>query len=221
MMLSELAPTLFSLESHDNRPWAAYLKGALTVFAITCLGLLIGLRPARTNLAMLYLLGVVFSALRWGFGAALFSAIVSGVVFDYLFVPPYRSFAITDTWYLITLVAMISTGLLISGLASAARRQTLAAKERAAHAAALYSLTQSLGAARGTDQILRVAAEHIQTASGRALAILLLDDDEALVLRYQTTNWELDAEAREKARNIVRQALNGSTIRDHGTFLPF
>jgi two-component system, OmpR family, sensor histidine kinase KdpD len=220
-VLSELAPSLFVLdESHHKRPWAGYLKSALVIGAITCVGLLIGIRQAPTNVAMLYLLGVVFAALRWGFGPAFFSAFASTVVFDYIFIPPYLSFAITDTWYLITLIAMMSIGILISVLASAAREQTLAAKERAAHIAALYTLTQSLSAAHGTDQVLRAGAEHVQRAFGRAVSILLSEENDELVLRYQTPGWELDAEARSKAERIVQQALDGSTTWDHGTFLP-
>lgn len=220
-MLSKLSPSLFARgESHDNRRWAAYLKSAAIVGVITCVGLLIGPRQGSTNVAMLYLLGVVFIALRCGLGAALFSAVVSTIVFDYLFVPPILSFATTDIWYLITLVTMISVGVVISVLASAARREALTARERAAHAAALYSFVQSLSDAHDTDQTLRAAAEHIQKDFGRAMAILLSDENDALLLRYQTPDLELDAEAREKARQKFRQAVDGSTRGDRDPFLP-
>ena len=220
-MLSERVPILFALgELTRHRPWVAYFKSALIVGAISGFGLLIGLRQVQTNVAMLYLLAVVFSALKWGFGPAVFLAISSAVVFDYLFVPPYLSFALNDTWYLISLMSMTFVGIVVSVLAAAAREQTLQARERAAHVTALYSLTQSLSAARGADQVVRVAAEHIQAALGLASAILLSQGNGELVLRYQTPGWELDAEMRGKAASILGRHLNGFTSQNHGTFLP-
>ena len=220
-LLSELAPTLFTLGESPQQPsWVAYIKGAVIVGAITGLGLLMGLRQASTNAAMLYLLAIVFGALRWGFEPAVFLAISSAIVFDYLFVPPYLSFAVNDTWYLISLLSMTFVGIVVSVLAAAAREQTLSAKERAAHVAVLYSLTQSLSAVRGVDQVVRTAAEHIQAAFGLASAILLSPGNGGLVLRYQTPGRELDAETRSKAGSILRRQFDGFTSQNHGAFLP-
>ena len=140
---------------------------------------------------MLYLAGVVFGALKWGFGPALLSAILSTFVFDYVFIGPYLSFAITDFWYLITLIAMMGIGILISVLASAAREQALTAKRRAADTTALYSLTQSLSAAREVDPVLRAAAEHIQTAFGRAVAILLPEEGGKLICSVSQSGFRI------------------------------
>ena len=220
-IFSALLPGVFALqESRGSHWWAAYSKSTLVAGLITFVGVLIDLRVAPTNAAMFYLAGVVFSALRWGFGPALLSAIISTVAFDYVFIPPYLSFAITDIWYLITFVAMTGIGVLISLLASAAREQTLAARNQAAHTAALYSVTQSLSAARDVDSVLRAAAEHIQTAFGRAVAILRSEGNEELVLWYQSPGWKLDAESQDEAGRVLREAWNDPTIRGRNVFLP-
>jgi two-component system sensor histidine kinase KdpD len=220
-ILADFAPRAFVLTEPDAPGHlAGYAKSVLVTGLITSAGLLINLRSAPTNVGMLYLAGVVFGALKWGFGPALLSAILSTFVFDYVFVPPYLSFAITDFWYLITLLAMMGIGILISVLASAAREQALAAKKRAADTAALYSLTQSLSAAREVDPVLRAAAEHIQTAFGRAVAILLPEESGKLVVRYHSPDFELDATTHGRAGCILQQASNDPTIRSCGAFLP-
>jgi two-component system, OmpR family, sensor histidine kinase KdpD len=220
-ILADFAPRAFVLTEPDpHGHLAGYAKSVLVIGLITSAGLLINLRSAPTNVGMLYLAGVVFGALKWGFGPALLSAILSTFVFDYVFVPPYLSFAITDFWYLITLLAMMGIGILISVLASATREQALAAKERAADTAALYSLTQSLSAAREVAPVLRAAAEYIQTAFGRVVAILLPEESGKLVLRYHSPDFELDATAYRKAGRILQQASNDPTIRSCGVFLP-
>jgi two-component system, OmpR family, sensor histidine kinase KdpD len=220
-ILADFAPRAFVLTEPDpHGHLEGYAKSVLIIALITSAGLLINLRSAPTNAGMLFLAGVVYGALKWGFGPALLSAVLSTFVFDYVFVPPYLSFAITDFWYLITLLAMMGIGILISVLASAAREQALAAKKRAADTAALYSLTQSLSAARDVDPVLRAAGEHIQTAFGRAVAILLPEDSGKLVLRYHSPDFALDAKAHGKAGRILQQALHDPTIRSCGVFLP-
>ena len=220
-ILADFAPRAFVLTEPDPRGYlAGYAKSVLVIGLITFAGLLINLRSAPTNAGMLYLAGVVFGALKWGFGPALLSAILSTFVFDFVFIGPYLSFAITDFWYLITLITMMGIGLLISVLASAAREQALTAKRRAADTAALYSLTQSLSGAREVDPVLRAAAEHIQTAFGRAVAILLPEESGKLIVRYHSLDFELDAKTHGKAARIFEQALHDPTVRSCGVFLP-
>jgi two-component system sensor histidine kinase KdpD len=220
-VLADFAPRVFDLTEPDRHGrLAGYAKSVLVIGLITSAGLLINLRSAATNVCMLYLAGVVFGALKWGFGPALLSAVLSTFVFDYIFVRPYLSFAITDVWYLITLLAMMSIGILISVLASAAREQALAAKERAADTAALSALTQALSTARDVDSVFRTADEHIQKAFGRPLAILLSEENGKLVLRYHSPGCELDAATHAKAGRILLQAVSDPTVRSRGVFLP-
>ena len=115
------------------------------VLLITVAGLVIGAQLSRANLAMFYLMGVVFTSLKLGPGPALMTALISSVVFDFLFIPPYRTFAITDVWYLVTLITFMGVAQLISLLTSTAREEALAAKEQeAAKAQALVVLAGGL-----------------------------------------------------------------------------
>ena len=63
---------------------------------------------------MIYLLGVVFVATRFGRGPSAFAAVLSVAVFDFFFVPPHLTFAVADTQYLVTFAVMLVVGLLIS-----------------------------------------------------------------------------------------------------------
>ncbi len=56
----------------------------------------------RSNLIMVYLLGVAFVASRYGRGPSAATALLSVAAFDFFFVPPYLTFAVADTQYLIT-----------------------------------------------------------------------------------------------------------------------
>ena len=91
----------------DQRTNLAFscLASSFLVALITLAGLRIAHIVGGPNLVILYMLAVVFSALRWGRASALVSAVLSALLFDYFFVPPYRSVAVTDIWYSITLFA--------------------------------------------------------------------------------------------------------------------
>jgi len=70
---------------------------------------------------MIYLLGVVWCASRYGRGPSVLSSIVSVGAFDYFFVPPFYSFTVADSQYLLTFAVMLVIAVLISTLTARAR----------------------------------------------------------------------------------------------------
>jgi K+-sensing histidine kinase KdpD len=70
----------------------AYLASLALVGLVTILGSWITLIVERPNLVILYMLAVVFTAMRWGRQAAILSEVSSAHLFDYFFVLPYQSF---------------------------------------------------------------------------------------------------------------------------------
>ena len=196
------------IDEQDRRIWLRYLKAAAPVAVITAAGILLNLRVAPTNLAMLYLLAVVLTSFKWGLGPALMSSVISTVVFDYLFIPPYRSVAVTDTWYLITAITLMGVALVISFLTNAVREQATAASRREAHAIALYSLTQSLGGARRPEEVSRAAVDHIKANFGYDVAILLSTETGDLVTGFESLGMDLDAGTRAAAERIFQLAAN-------------
>src|SRR5262245_42093677 len=72
---------------------------------------------------MLYLLGVLIASLRLRRGPSLAAALLSVVVFDFVFIPPRSSFLISDVRHLVTFVVMLLVALVINRLAQNARQQ--------------------------------------------------------------------------------------------------
>jgi two-component system, OmpR family, sensor histidine kinase KdpD len=116
-----------------------YAWSVVATAAATVAGLLLRPYIDPVNVAMLYLLAVVIVALRFSRGASAATAVLCVLVFDFVFVPPYLSFAVNDAQYLVTFSIMLAVGLVISGLSEAARREA-----RARAAAALDAETERL-----------------------------------------------------------------------------
>ena len=110
---------------------------------------------------MVYLLGVIIVATRYGRGPSLLATLLSVAAFDFFFVPPYFTFAVSDTQYLVTFAVMLVVALVISGLTVRIRAQAESARERERRMAALYAMSRELAGTRGVHQLLEVAARHI------------------------------------------------------------
>ena len=158
-----------------------YAWAVVATAACTAAGL--ALRPYidPVNIAMLYLLAVVDIALRYSRGAAVFTAVLCVVTFDFLFVPPYLSFAVNDGQYLVTFAIMLAVGLVISGLAERARRQEQAraalaveAETERVRSALLSSISHDLrtplAVMSGASSSLAERGEQLDPAQRRALA---------------------------------------------------
>jgi two-component system sensor histidine kinase KdpD len=156
--------------------WGAVAIGAcVTAIASALLG-----RLDLTNLAMLYLLGVVFAAARLGRGPAVLLSFLSVAAFDFFFVPPRLSFSVTDTQYLLTFAGIFLTALVISHLTSTLRRQARIATLRERRTSAMYAMTRELGAALTAAQIIEIGTRHVGDIFQARVAILLPDGADRL-----------------------------------------
>ena len=145
------------------------------------------LRPhvEPTNLAMLYLIGVVLAAMRSGWQTSVALSIASVAAFDFFCVPPYYTFRVHDYQYLITFAAMLVSALAISTLTARIRGHAAEASAREARTAALYRLSGRLtGQTRITD-VARLAAEYIQEVF-RGTIMIVLPEDGRITFRRRT-----------------------------------
>jgi two-component system sensor histidine kinase KdpD len=145
--------------------WKGYLGTTAVVAACTVIAELMQRRFDLSNLTMVYLVGVVVSAIAFGRGPAMFAALLSVAAFDFGFVPPRFTFQVADTQYLVTFAVMLLVAIVIGTLTARLRDQLEQARERELRTAALYRLSHDL-AVRGT------AAEVMQAAIARIAEVL-------------------------------------------------
>jgi two-component system sensor histidine kinase KdpD len=127
------------------------------------------------NLIMVYLLGVVVVAARYGHGPSVLSSFLSVILFDFFFVPPRFSFAVSDTQYLVTFAVMLLVALVISNMTANTFHQAKIAGLRERRVASLYAMSRELAATRGEENILRIAVKHVAEVF-EAQAVVLLPD---------------------------------------------
>ena len=158
------------------RSFEGYGAAVLVTSAASGISALLHPRFEEVNLVMLFLLGVVWTASRYGRGPAILASVLSVAAFDFFFVKPYLTLNVSDTEYLLTFGVMLTTALVISTLTVRLRQQAEAAREREQRAAALYALSRDLTAARNTDEVLAAAARHIRSVFLSQVLLLLPDE---------------------------------------------
>ncbi len=121
---------------------------------------------AIDSVVMVYLVGVVVVAARFGRGPAIVAAVGGSVAFDFFFTKPFYSLRIAEPRLVITVGVMLLVGLVISELTAALRERGRTAVEHARRIAVLYSLTRDLSRATGDAQIYHAARRHVGRAMG-------------------------------------------------------
>ena len=86
--------------------WPSYLLSALVCAAMTLLATPLHAYFDLANIVMLFLVAVVVVALWLGRGPAVLASLLSVAAFDFFFVPPRLSFAVSDVQYLMTFFIM-------------------------------------------------------------------------------------------------------------------
>jgi two-component system sensor histidine kinase KdpD len=162
--------------------WPGYAAAAAVVAAA---GLIDGFAFGHEQLpdvVMVFLLGVVMVSMRFGYGPSLLAAVLSVVAFDFFFVPPYYSFAVSDLSHIVTFAVMFVVAVVISNLTRRIRDQADSARERERRTASLYAVSREVGLAHSRDMLLRAAARHVREVFCAGVAVLLPGPDGLLAV---------------------------------------
>ncbi|HLK39623.1 MAG TPA: sensor histidine kinase KdpD [Polyangiaceae bacterium] len=118
-------------------------------------------RRQLADVVMVYLLGIILVSLRFGYGPSICAAVVSVLLLDFFFVPPYLSFSVTDFQHVVMFAVMFVVAVVISNLTQRVRVQAEAARQREQRTGTLYSMSRELAATRATRNLAHVALDHV------------------------------------------------------------
>ncbi len=135
------------------------------------------------NIIMVYLIEVVVVAIRCGRGPSVLASVINVAVFDFFFVPPYFSFAVSDVQYLLTFAVMLVVALVISNLAVRIRQQAEMARYRERRTGVLYAMSRDLATHRGAGVLANLSAKHLRDVFDSQVAIFLANQDKRLQLQ--------------------------------------
>ncbi len=154
-------PLVSSTPGGAAKNWHAYLWSIGIPAGATLISSAIFRQPEPANHFIVYLLGVLFIASRFGFWPSAIAAILSVLASDYLLIPPYFSFAVARPQDVVTLLVFLLGALVASRLTADLRLQSESARLREQRVRFLYEFTKALGGARTMQEVASVAAHQI------------------------------------------------------------
>ena len=176
--------------------WLAYVKATTICAVATALAAPLAGAIELTNIAMLFLLAVLIVAMRLGRGPAVLSAFLAVAAFDFFFVPPRFSFAVSDAQYLMTFGVMLIVALITGQLTARYKQHAEVATQREARARGLYEMARDLSAALLPVQIAEACDRFLVVEFGAQAALLLTDTRDhlqAAILAAKTGTGETPA----------------------------
>jgi two-component system sensor histidine kinase KdpD len=129
---------------------------------------------------MIFLLAVVGVGWVYGRGPAVLAAFLGVGLFDFFFVPPRFSFAVSDVQYLVTFAVMLVVALAIGQLTAGLKVQAQAATLREHRMRGLYEMSRDLSAALLPEQVAEIGARFLAAEFGAKATLLTADEHDRL-----------------------------------------
>lgn len=197
---------------HTLSVLARYLLAALACGLTTLLTTPLHDWLEPVNAVMLFLMTVVLTATWLGRGPAVLASFLSVGLFDFFYVPPRFSFAVSDIQYLLTFAVMLTVALLIGHLTNAMRQRANEAQRAARQAEALRHLAHQLAGALSIEQVTAHLRAFLHDQLAARLHLWLLDERE--VLRLAPGGEADDPHLHRLADSVTREAGRAHRVVD-------
>jgi two-component system sensor histidine kinase KdpD len=155
--------------------------------AIGILGYFLNPFLAYRAVGLLFLLGVTLLGLWVGPIEVLLAALLSGLIWNFMFIPPRYTLSIGAPEDYMMFGMFLAAAIIIGHLTSRLRRNQWHSQQREARLQALYQLTREMASARSMDKVLRTAVEHLGAIFNAEVAVLIKQPDQQLVLHPGNT----------------------------------
>ncbi|MBB4186218.1 two-component system sensor histidine kinase KdpD [Sinorhizobium terangae] len=154
-----------------------YLLSTLYISAALALGALLDQVLDVQNIALVFLMAVLTSALTAGLWPALYACVVSALAFNFFFLDPRYTLTIEDPESVLALVFFLVVAVTASNLTARVQRQAAAARQRARTTEDLYLFSKKLASTGTLDDVLWATAYQIASMLKVRVVILLPEEN--------------------------------------------
>jgi two-component system sensor histidine kinase KdpD len=170
-----------------------YALGLINIFLVSILAFILKNYLNQTNTISLFLLALIINAFFLQIVPTLTSTFVSMLIFDFFFVPPFYSFAISDLNYFFSFIVYSIAVATISVLASKLKNKVQTLKESQKREIGLYELSSDLVMAKSINHVLSLTINHIKKLFICEAAIFI-KEQEKFKVGVKTEKFEISPE---------------------------
>lgn len=155
------------------------VAGLLAVAVATIVIAALEGEPGVPNASAVYLVAVAAIAIAVGTAGAVLTAVLSVLVYDFLFTDPLHTLIVADPGEWLNLVLLLFVAVTVGQLAALQRRRAEVAVAREREARALVTVTRALATRESTPAVLPTIAEALAQEAGLDRVWICLGADEA------------------------------------------
>ena len=159
-----------------------YLLACLYVGVAVAVGMLLSLVLDVRNIALVFLMAVLTSAVTAGLRPALFASLVGALAFNFFFLQPLYTLDIGDPESVIAFAFFLGVAVIASYLTARVQRQAAAARQRARTTEDLYLFSRKLAGTGPLDDVLWATAHQI-AAMLKVRVVILLPEGDTIAVR--------------------------------------
>jgi two-component system sensor histidine kinase KdpD len=172
------------------------------------------------NLSLVFLAGVLFVASRWGFGPAIYASLLSFLVFNFVFTPPFYTFRVHKEGDFATLLLFLAMAALTGHLAARMRAAIARNEATLKRISNLHEYTRRVAAAADGESVSQALADHVAETLDSPAVTLIPDKGGKFQLHASTRPSQPSARLDEAlAERVLRHNIS-ETKRDGWWFLP-
>ncbi|MGM4913391.1 DUF4118 domain-containing protein [Rhizobium sp. 768_B6_N1_8] len=160
----------------------AYILSTAYVAVALAVGVVLDQVLDVRNLALVFLMAVLTSAVIHGLRPALYTCIVSALSFNFFFLPPRYTLTISDPESVLALFFFLGVAIIASNLTATVQRQAVAARQRARTTEDLYLFSKKLAGTGTLDDVLWATAFQIASML-KVRVVLLLPEDNSIAVK--------------------------------------
>ncbi len=163
-------------------PLSAWGGSVLSVAVALAVAMLLRQVLGVTSVALVFLMGVLASAVAYGLAGSLLACLLSVLAYNFFFLPPLYTFTIADPENVVTLLVFTIVAVVASNLTARMRAQTVTARSRAKTTEELYQFSRKLAGAVSLDDVLW-ATVHQVALMLKVRVVVLLPGKEGLAVQ--------------------------------------
>lgn len=179
---------------------AHFLYAAVAVAGAVLVGKSVGQLIPAANLSVVFLMAVLFSAVKSGVWPAIFASVLSFLAYNFFFIAPLYTFTIAEPYELLALLVYLVVAFVAATLAGRLREQARISAGRVRAMRRLYEFTRRLSGLATSDDIAEGAASEIHASLGRPVMVLLPRGDDLALAAAWPPEDALDEAAMTAAR---------------------
>lgn len=138
-----------------------YVVIVCLIVLVTVIGKLVQLHFDEVDLAMLYLLVIIFSGHYFPIRPVWFSIVTCVITYDFFIIPKYYSFNIEKLHHIVTLIVMVVVGLVVSRLSQAQRRELERSQALQKHNHHHFQLASTMASLNDSESIAQAAVNYL------------------------------------------------------------